>query len=251
MLTLILIGLLGQVIGGGSGSGATGPTGPQGATGATGAAGATGATGPAGSSSPGGSSGEIQYNNAGALGGYALNTSGSGSSATQVGMMAGVQAAIDAKTLAGAGAGDAYKVGVLKADGLSPRFAYYSFVGEMTFEKGGSVLTPEGSCVLRDLPSAGVFSYVAMASTSATATTPTDVSGSVTVRFYTSPRSGSTTWTAIGDVSLTSASSVVNSTLTGWTTVVAAASRLAVCITGTPTTVTKLVVSPGFNADPA
>jgi collagen type I alpha len=51
-------------------TGGTGATGPAGLTGPTGLTGATGLTGPTGAAAAlGGSSGDVQYNNAGALGG--------------------------------------------------------------------------------------------------------------------------------------------------------------------------------------
>jgi hypothetical protein len=169
-------------------------------------------------------------------------TAGPSDSDTSIATTAMVQSAIDNKTLAGAGTADAYKLGGMSADGITARLKLYSMMPPIVFDAGASVLT--ASCVAREALAGGVFTGVHLLSIDSA--TGADISGSVTVQFATSPATGSTTWTNIGTVALSSASRLADTTLSGWTTTVDINRLVRVCITGSPTSVQKLIVSPRF-----
>ena len=102
--------------------------------------------------------------------------------------------------------------------------------------EGGSVISASTKILGVRLP----FGY-----TITRATLFADASGSVTVQILTATPGSSPTFTDIsnGGISLSSSDYVTDTTLTGWTTAVAADKLIQCKVTGTPATITHLSVS--------
>ena len=186
-----------------------------------------------GSGTPGGTTGQVQFNNGGAFGG--ISTTGTGNILRE------------SAVAVGTGMASAYAYVGLGSDGLTPRLVKRSDMIPFVFVGGGQVIGADCSAI-RHVPWGGVFRSVHLSSNDPT--TGSDISGTVQVQFSTSPATGSTTWTAIGTVTMTTASTAIDSTLTGWTPVVAANSRVRACVIGTPTSILKLSVNAEFYNDP-
>jgi hypothetical protein len=198
-----------------------------------------------GGGTPGGSNGQVQVNNTGAFGGLALNTAGTGTSAAEVASMAAVEAKINAKTAVGSSSADAYKMGRMDVTGVNAELApVFTTIAPITFDGQSNVITA-GACQERYSGGGGKITSIHLRSYHPNTTPPVDVSGTATVSFWTSPGTGSTTYTAIGTASLTATYSMLDTTLTGWTTTVPANTTITACITGTPSSVLKMTATLG------
>lgn len=160
---------------------------------------------------------------------------------TSIASTAFVQREIDAKTVAVDAGADKNKLAFVNNSGVLG-LKLIPTMPPMVFDNGSS--TVSASCVVREALSGGTFTGVHLLSVDSA--TGADISGSVTVQFATSPATGSTTWTNIGTVALSSASRAADTTLSGWTAAVATGQLVRACITGSPTSVQKLIVSPRF-----
>lgn len=182
--------------------------------------------------------GQLLRNVAGAVGGIALATLGTSTSATEVPTMDITQAAIDAKTVPFNTTSDRLKTAIISDTGAGA-FVRIPLVKEITFDGMGSVLQA-GVCAMRYIGVNAVINSVHLRSYNQ-AIPPTDLVGSTTLTWYTSP-ANSSTWTSIGTSALTAAASATVTALNNIQ--VAADTDLLVCISGTPATVTKLTVAP-------
>lgn len=173
--------------------------------------------------------GQLLANTSGSVTGITINTTGSGSSASEVASMAALSASLvpitpgvnDNMTAVVDNTG----VGILKL---------ISRLDSFVFDGGGAVLTP--SCTVDKLISASVtkrFDLLSISPTSAA-----DLIGSTIVSIYTSPSMGSA-WTLAGTASLTAASRA-EVTLAS---TIAANSWVMACV-GSTTTIQKLIVAP-------